>query len=311
MPPWFRTWWAYVLYLAAAVAAVWGLFHWRLRRLEESNRRLEALVDERTAEVRRQRDEIRAHERKTEALLLNILPAQVAAELRETGAVVPMGFDNVTVCMTDFKGFTLSSESLPPRELIDALNDYFTAFDEVIAKYGLERLKTIGDAYMFAAGLPRASKSHAVDAALAATEIARIVEANHGKRAGISWKIRIGLNSGPVVAGVVGIQKFAFDIWGNTVNLASRMESSGAVGCVNVSTRTYAEIRDFIDCEPRGLVHTKDGRDLEMYFVRGVREELLAGDSGPIPAAFARLYQERFGAAPPSFPARAGSAEAL
>ena len=206
MPPWFRTWWAYLLYLAAAVAAVWGLFHWRLRRLEESNRRLEALVDERTAEVRRQRDEIRAHERKTEALLLNILPAPVAAELRETGAVVPMGFDNVTVCMTDFKGFTLSSESLPPRELIDALNDYFTAFDEVIAKYGLERLKTIGDAYMFAAGLPRASKSHAVDAALAATEIARIVEANHGKRAGISWKIRIGLNSGPVVAGVVGIR---------------------------------------------------------------------------------------------------------
>lgn len=305
MPPWFRTWWAYLLYAAAMVAAVWGLFHWRLRRLEESNRRLEALVDERTTEVRRQRDEIRAHERKTEALLLNILPAQVAAELRETGAVAPMGFDNVTVCMTDFQGFTLSSEKLPPRELIDALNEYFTAFDEIIARYGLERLKTIGDAYMFAAGLPRPRRSHAVDAALAATEIARIVEAAQGKRAGISWKIRIGLNSGPVVAGVVGIQKFAFDIWGNTVNLASRMESSGAAGRVNVSTRTYEEIREFIDCEPRGLVHTKDGRDLEMYFVRGVREELLNGDSGLVPEAFASLYRERFGVVPPAFPTKA------
>ena len=96
--------------------------------------------------------------------------------------------------------------------------------------------------------------------------------------------------------------KFAFDIWGNTVNLASRMESSGAIGRVNVSTRTYREIREFIECEPRGMVHTKDGRDLEMYFVRGVHQALIDGDSGPIPRKFASLYQERFGVLPPAFP---------
>ncbi len=147
LPPWYRTWWAYAFYVAAFLLAGWLILRWRLRALRARNRWLEAVVEERTAEVRSERDQ-------NEALLLNILPKPIAAELRTTGSVKPTAFEDVTVCFSDFVGFTLSSEKLPPSELISSLNEYFTAFDEIIGRYGLEKLKTIGDAYMFASGLP-------------------------------------------------------------------------------------------------------------------------------------------------------------
>ena len=154
LPPWYRTWWAYSLYAVLGGFGVWGIVRWRVRQLEADKRQLEVTVEERTVEIRQQRDEIQVQERKSHSLLLNILPSQVADELKSTGAVKPVGFDDVTVCFTDFVGFTLSSEKLPPDRLVDALNEYFTAFDEISARYGMEKLKTIGDSYMFASGLP-------------------------------------------------------------------------------------------------------------------------------------------------------------
>lgn len=265
-PPWYRTWMAYLLYAVMGIGAIWSLIRWRLHNLEESNLRLEGIVDERTAEIRQQRDQIMAHEKRTEALLLNILPAPVAEELRTHGAVRPMYFDNVTVCFTDFVGFTISSEKLEAGALVEKLHEYFTAFDEIIARFGLEKLKTIGDSYMFVAGLPQADPQHAVKATQAALEIVQAAQRIGAHNEALNWSLRVGLHSGPVVAGVVGSKKFAFDIWGDTVNLASRMESSGAPNRVNVSERTYGLIQQEIVCEARGEVRTKDGRALPMYF---------------------------------------------
>jgi class 3 adenylate cyclase len=296
LPPWFRTWWAYLLYAIGLVSAVSGIVKWRLHTLAEANRKLEEIIEERTEEIRQQRDTIQDEEQRTEALLLNILPESVAEELRSTGTVAPVGYDDITVCFTDFVGFTLASEGLPPAALVAALHKYFTAFDEIVGRYGLEKLKTIGDSYMFVSGLPNRSPSHAVDAVMAALEIADYVVSQEDIPPG--WKIRIGIHSGPVVAGVVGVRKFAFDIWGETVNFASRFESSGVPNRVNISAQTFKLVREFIDCEPRGLVRIKEGRKLEMYLARSIRQELLDDSAAGMPSKFETFYHQRFGRNP-------------
>ncbi len=298
VPPWYRTWWAYSLYVLVGAAAIWLFLKWRLAQLSARNVQLEQIVEERTVEIRRQRDQIQIEEEKTKALLLNILPAAVAEELRTTGSVAPMVFNEVTVCFTDFVGFTLSSEHLPADVLVSTLHEYFTAFDEIVTRYGMEKLKTIGDSYMFVSGLPLQRRSHALDATMAAMEMMELCRRMEQRSAAVAWKLRIGLHTGPVVAGVVGVRKFAFDVWGNTVNLASRMESSGEPDRVNVSGRTYEEIREFIDCESRGLVTTKDGRALEMHFVRELRANVADRD------AFAKRYRTAFSEEPHEYAIR-------
>jgi class 3 adenylate cyclase len=308
LPPWYRTLWAYGIYLVLAGFGVWGIVRWRTHQLVEEKRQLENIVAERTVEIREQRDEIHRQERKGNSLLLNILPEAVAEELKSTGSVKPVGFDDVTVCFTDFVGFTLSSEKMAPAKLVDALNQYFTAFDEIIARYGLEKLKTIGDSYMFVSGLPLRRSAHAVDAVLAALEMVEVVK----RLAPVTgWNIRVGLHSGPVVAGVVGIRKFAFDIWGNTVNFAARMESSGVPGRVNLSETACAMTRGLLDCEARGAVRTKEGREVPMFLAAGPARGLMEGEwTDGIPAAFAARYETEFGEKPPSFyaPPEAGPA---
>ena len=295
--PFYRTWWAYLTYVAVFLFAGWLILRWRLDALQAKNRWLEGVVEERTAEVRKERDQ-------NEELLLNILPRPVAAELRTNGNVKPTTFDDATVCFSDFVGFTLSSEKLPAETLINALNQYFTAFDEIIGRYGLEKLKTIGDAYMFAGGLPNLRPSHAVDAVLAALEMAAVVNRLSKPDQGVNWKIRLGLYSGPVVSGVVGVRKFAFDIWGNTVNFAARMESSGQPGRVNLSETTFQRVQNLIECEPRGPVKIKEGREMEMYFAVGPKAELLQGALvDGVPSAFSMAYEKAFGEPPRSFPA--------
>jgi class 3 adenylate cyclase len=303
LPPWYRTWWAYSIYTVFGGFAVWGIVRLRTRQLEEDKRKLEGIVEERTVEVRRQRDEIQVQESRSQSLLLNILPAKVADELKTTGTVQPVGFDDVTVCFTDFVGFTLSSEQMAPGYLVSALNEYFTLFDEIIDRYGLEKLKTIGDSYMFASGLPERRASHAVDAVLAALEMVEVVKELGARDDGTGWNIRVGLHSGSVVAGVVGIRKFAFDIWGNTVNFAARMESSGVPGRVNMSERTWSLTRGLIDGKARGDIRIKEGREVPMFLAEGPARELLDGELvNGIPASFAERYREEFGEEPRGFP---------
>jgi adenylate cyclase len=261
------------------------------KRLRDEEQRRAVELREALAEIERQRHV-------SESLLLSILPQAIAQELQSTGKVTPRYFNDVTVVFTDFVGFTSSTESIAVEKLVDYLNRYFTAFDRIILRYELEKMKTIGDSYMFVSGMPERAPSHPVDALLASLEMLEFVRAANEIPA--AWKIRIGAHSGPLIAGVVGVHKFAFDVWGDTVNFSSRMESGGAPNRINISRATYTRVKDFFQCEPRGKLTTRDGRETEMYFVDGILPELL-GD-GRVPEAFLKRYRMYFGREPRSFP---------
>ena len=207
-----------------------------------------------------------------EQLLLNILPEEVATELQTSGHSKPRHFDEVSVLFTDFKGFTSIADKLSPEAVVRELNECFMAFDNIMGKYELEKIKTIGDAYMCAGNIPTPDADHVYKIIRAAKEIQAFMEQHNGRRAEMgmeTWEIRIGVHVGPVVAGVVGKKKYAYDIWGSTVNIASRMESNGTPGKVNVSATTYEKIKDQFDCSYRGKISAKNLGELDMYFVDG------------------------------------------
>ena len=262
-------------------------------------------------ELEQRHQQVEQQKRLSESLLLNILPAQVADELRAKGMVSPKYFEDVTILFTDFVGFTLSTEKLAAEELVELLHDYFTAFDHIVARYRLEKMKTIGDSYMCISGLPSRNPAHPVDTVMAALEMVQAVRERAHSDLRAQWKVRIGIHTGPVIAGVVGINKFAFDIWGDTVNYSSRMESSSEANRINLSERTYSRVKDFFACEYRGKVLTKEKRELEMYFANGVLPSLVNGSTASPPPDFLRRYNVYFQKDPPAFPSPLvrGSAE--
>ena len=208
-----------------------------------------------------------------ESLVLNILPAEVAKELQEKGHADPRSYQLVSVMFADFKGFTSLADKLSPHELVKELNICFIAFDEIIEKYNLEKIKTIGDSYMCAGGIPTPNEQHVDNMIKASLDIRNFILRYNQKRkdAGLeSWELRIGIHVGPVVAGVVGKKKFAYDIWGNTVNIASRMESNGVPGQVNISSTTYQLIKDNYTCSYRGKIQAKNIGEIDMYLVDDV-----------------------------------------
>ena len=218
---------------------------------------------------------IEAEKNRSQKLLLNILPKKAAAELIHKGKVQAKKFQSVSVMFTDFKNFTKYSENLSPEALVETVGFYFSKFDEIIKKYGLEKIKTMGDAYMCAGGLPFPTEDHAQNMIRAAFEIIEFVDKtkNNKEAAEKIFDIRIGINTGPVVAGVVGSTKFAYDIWGDTVNVASRMETNSECGKVNISENTYALVKDIFDCEYRGKIKVKNKGMMKMYFVNSLKDK--------------------------------------
>jgi len=203
---------------------------------------------------------------------LNILPSEIAEELKEKGKADARRFEKVTILFTDFKEFTQISEKLSAEELVSEINTCFKRFDSICIKYGIEKIKTIGDSYMAAGGLPVPSEDSVKKTILAGIEMAEFM--NNKKREReleeeIIFEMRVGIHSGPVVAGIVGITKFQYDIWGDTVNTASRMENSGEVGKVNISQSTHELIKDdpLFKFQPRGKIKVKGKADIEMWFV--------------------------------------------
>ena len=212
---------------------------------------------------------IRKAKRRSDDLLLNILPSSTAQELKEHGKVKAKKFESVSVMFTDFQAFTKYSQKLSPEMLVKSVDYYFSKFDEIIEKYSLEKIKTIGDAYMCAGGLNSESPDHHLKIVKAAFEISEFIKESKFSDLGemAHFDIRIGINTGPVVAGVVGKKKFAYDIWGDSVNVASRMESNSQAGRINVSENTYQLIKNEFHCEYRGEIEVKNKGLMKMYFV--------------------------------------------
>lgn len=208
--------------------------------------------------------------KRSEELLLNILPFETAQELKKKGYAETKNFESATVLFTDFKGFTTISELLSPKELITEIDTCFKGIDRIMEKYQIEKIKTIGDAYMAAGGLPNKNTSHPLDVVMAAQEILLLIEGLKQERIEKNlpyFDIRIGVHTGPVIAGIVGFKKFSYDIWGDTVNIASRMESSGEINKINVSGATYECIKEHYQCTYRGKIEAKNKGKIDMYFV--------------------------------------------
>jgi class 3 adenylate cyclase/cell fate (sporulation/competence/biofilm development) regulator YmcA (YheA/YmcA/DUF963 family) len=220
------------------------------------------------AYVQKRKDnrKIALEKERSDELLLNILPAEVAEELKAEGRSEARRYNETTVLFTDFVNFTAISEQSEPEELLHELNICFTAFDKILEQYGLEKIKTIGDAYLAVSGLPKPDTRHATQAVRAALDILTFI-AQRKKEHASGFDIRIGINSGPLIAGIVGVKKFAYDIWGDTVNTASRMESSGLPGKINISQATFELIHNEFTCIHRGKINAKNKGDIDMYFV--------------------------------------------
>lgn len=241
-----------------------------IHELQNYNEQLEERVVQRTQEIEKQKMQLESEKSKSDALLLNILPEEIAAELKKFGKSYARRHENVSVLFADIEGFTKIAKKLTPDLLVTQLDEIFRGFDYITSKYGMEKIKTIGDAYMCASGLPLDDTEHAVNAIKAAKDMQLFVtELNRSKilQDLPAFKLRIGIHTGSVVSGVVGTKKFAYDIWGDTVNLASQMEQQGVPEKVNISGNTFELVKHLYQCTHRGKISTKDQTAVDMYFV--------------------------------------------
>jgi len=277
LPRWYLSRIAIISYFLLTVLIIWFSYATLRLRFARTQHMLEQIINKRTEDLIIEKD-------KTENLLANVLPRNTASEIMETGKATKMKYNFVTVLFSDIQGFTKIAEETNPEVLIDELDKFFFHFDSVVEKYGIEKIKTIGDAYMCAGGIPEKNRTNPVEVILAALEMQDYM----GKLketsivAGMKfWDIRIGIHTGTVIAGVVGQKKLSYDIWGDTVNTASRMESSGEAGKINISGTTYEFVKDFFVCEYRGKMPVKYKGEIDMYFVNGIVPELRDPEGKP------------------------------
>ena len=277
LPLWYFSRPAIILYLILFSLIIRGLYDQLNLRFARKQYMLEQIINKRT-------EDLIIEKEKTEALLANVLPKNTADEIMAKGKATKIKYNFVTVLFSDIQGFTKIAEETNPEVLIDELDKFFFYFDSVVEKYGIEKIKTIGDAYMCAGGIPEKNRTNPVEVILAALEMRVYMKKlkETSELEGMKyWDIRIGIHTGTVVAGVVGQKKLSYDIWGDTVNTASRMESSGEAGKINISGTTYEFVKDFFTCEYRGKMPVKYKGELEMYFVNGIVPDLSDENGGP------------------------------
>lgn len=252
------------------------------KSLEDINQELKRQRDE----IENQKVELENEKKRSEDLLKNILPEETSRELIIHGEAKTQYYKKVTVLFSDFQGFTNICENMHPQEIVKELANYFSRFEEFCEDHYVEKIKTIGDAYMCAGGIPMRNNSNPIDVVLVGLEIVRYIEKTNKEKLieGLKpWDIRVGIHTGSLIAGVIGKKKFAYDIWGDTVNTASRMETSGESNKVNISGDTYKYVKEFFTCIPRGKIEAKNKGFVDMYFVSGIKENLSIDGKGIYP----------------------------
>lgn len=290
-PPFWQTWWFRGIGVLFLILIIFGIYQIRLYNIKMHRLKLAQEVRERTQEVMRQKEEIEKQNKiieeeknKVEKLLLNILPEETAEELKLRGKASARSYRQVTVMFTDFVSFTKIAETMRPADLVAKLDSYFIKFDEIIQKHNLEKIKTIGDAYMCAGGVPIRSKSNPIDTVLAALEIQHYMrELKEKYPEEKHWDLRIGINTGEIIAGVIGTKRFAYDIWGNSVNVAQRMETSAEPGKINISGNTFELVEPYFEFTYRGKIAAKNKGEVDMYYVERIKPELSVNGEGLIP----------------------------
>jgi len=296
LSPWYRSYWTYFLIIIIIGCLVYLSIKYSNKRLMEAKLRLENMVQERTSEIILQKRELEKEKEKSDRLLLNILPYKIAEELKENGFAKAKYYEKVSVMFADFTGFTQIAEKMEPEELIKELNKCFVYFDEVCVRHNIEKIKTVGDSYMCAGGVPIKNSTNPIDIILASLEIIDFIkklQEEQEKKGVTKWHLRIGINTGEIIAGVVGKKKFAYDIWGDTVNTASRLETTSEPDKINISGSTYKYVKDFFECEYRGKVAAKHKGEVDMNFVYRIKPELSHDDLGFIPnIKFKEMYNK-------------------
>lgn len=225
------------------------------------------LISSMSVLIDKSEESLMAEQKKSDDLLHNILPANIIRDLKESGKTIPKRHKSITILFTDFEGFTELVASMSAITLVNELNDIFGRFDEIMEETEVEKIETIGDAYMAACGLEKEMANHATNCIRAAQMMLSYLE-ERNKSHEIKWRMRVGIHTGTAVAGVVGKKKFAYDLFGDTINTASRIESSGEVGKINISSSTYKLVKNDFACLSRGKIHAKGKGELEMYFVK-------------------------------------------
>lgn len=264
LPFYYQTIYFKILLIFLFAGAIFGFVKYKIYQIKKRSRELEKLIDLRTKELKEEKE-------KEEKLLLNILPQEIVSELKNKGFSPPKNFQSVSIMFTDFKGFTTISATLPPEELVKELNDIYSNFDIILEKYKLEKIRTLGDSYMVVSGLPVENKDHAINLIKAALKMQEYLK-ERNKREAIKWQMRVGIHSGQVTAGIVGKTKFAYDVWGDTVNIAARMEQAGEAEKINISAFTYYLVKEKVEVELRGKIEIKGKGEVDMYFVSGLKE---------------------------------------
>ncbi|MCX7696473.1 MAG: hypothetical protein N2Z72_02125 [Bacteroidales bacterium] len=292
LSPWYMSWWAIVFGIMILFILLTSIVFYLNRRLIHAKIRLEKQVRERTKEIELRNKELELEKEKSDFLLYNILPVKVAEELKTRGKFKPIKVYQASVLFTDFVRFSVLTEQYTSEELVEKLDLIFSRFDDICSRYNLEKVKTIGDSHMSVGGIPVFSQVHAIDAALAAVEMVDFIEYLHEVDETFKpWKLRIGIHTGHLIAGVVGKRKFGFDVWGSTVNMASRLQESSEPNKINISHETALQIEEFFDLTYRGKIAVKHQGEIHMYFIDGIKAKYSVDGKGKRPN---KLFREKY-----------------